>query len=442
MSHSARPFSSRLTFSTALGLGLGLVGSLGLACDRDGSGNSVVGNIAEQCGLDINCEAGGVLEGNAHVSGIASIDSFFGAVIDLDARMGQVRGTLRAELDAIAASVGLPAGSGGAEIRAAIEGRLSAAIDGSLQIRAEPARCETSVEVVAAASAECDASVDPGEVSFACEGSCEVEAGVMVDCGAEAELHCTVTAPSVQCDGMCTGSCQVEAGAQCEGTCQGGCNGTCSVENADGTCNGRCDGECTGSCELEVAASCQGQCQGQCDYVEPSGQCDASAQAHCDAQAGGSVECDAGCSGSAEPPSVSAECEASVEAKASASVECTPPQLAIDWQWSAALEGDVQAQAEFRGWINGLRLHYSAILAARAQADLIVEAGNGLIQASGGAVTDAVAELEGGANVRLAIGAACALGELPVAADVLTASVGELSAEVSAAAEVGGALGG
>ena len=436
--HSKLPRLSGVT----LGLGL-LTGAI--AGTLQGCDESPVGNIAEQCGLDVNCEAGGVLEGNASVSGIASIDAFFGAVIDVNARIGQVEGTIRTELDAIAVSVGLEPGAAGADIRAAIEGRISAAVSGGLTVQAEPARCEASVEVVAAAAAECDATVDPGEVSFACEGSCAVEAGVQVDCGAEAELHCVAQAPNVRCEGMCEGTCEAETpsdGVVCEGSCRGGCEGECSVVNADGTCNGLCEGTCTGSCELDVAASCDGNCQGTCDFVPPEASCDASAQARCEAQAGGSVECEASCEGSAEPPSVTAECEASVEAKASASVECTPPSVAITWNWSAEFEGDLQAQAEFRAWINGFRGHYSAILAARAQGDLLIEAGQGLIDASTTAVTDAAAELQADANLRASIGAACAIGELPIAGQVVTDAVGRLGASVSAAGEITAALGG
>lgn len=446
MTHAAIPPSSPSRLHAripVLGAGLGLLAGLGAGmlqgCDED---SSPAERIAEQCGLDIECEAGGILEGNAHVSGIASIDTFFGAVIDVEAKAGRVEGTIRGELDAIAASVGLSSGASGTEIRAAIEGRISAAVSGGLRVQAEPARCETSVEIVAAAAAECDASVDPGELSFACEGSCEVEAGVQVDCGAEAELHCVVSAPSVECSGTCQGTCELNAGAQCEGTCKGGCEGTCSVQNADGTCNGQCNGTCTGSCELDVAASCDGQCQGSCDYVEPSGECGASAEAHCEAQAGGSVQCEAGCSGNADPPSVSAECEASVEAKASASVECTPPQLAITWEWNTQLEGDVAAQAEFRGWINSLRLHYSAILAARAQADLLLEAGRGLASAAEAAVLDATTELSADVNIKAAFGARCALQELPVAATTMGDVVTRLSASIQAATEVSAAIGG
>ncbi|MEM9453685.1 MAG: hypothetical protein AAGF11_05870 [Myxococcota bacterium] len=434
-------FFPRISAAT---LGLGLLVGAGAGALQGCQEGGAADRIAEQCGLDINCEAGGVLEGNASVSGIASIDSFFGAVIDVNAKVGQVQGTIRAELDAIAVSVGLEPGAAGADIRAAIEGRIAGAVSGGLRVQAEPARCEASVEVMAAASAECDAEVDPGEVSFACEGSCEVEAGVAVDCGASAELRCTAQAPSVECSGMCQGTCSAEGGVACEGTCKGGCTGTCSVQNADGSCNGRCEGGmCTGSCELDVAASCDGMCEGSCEVTgNPEVGCEAGAQARCEAEAGGSVQCEAGCEGSAEPPSVSAECEASVEAKASASVECTPPTVAITWEWSAELEGDVTAQAEFRAWINGFRGHFSALLAARAQGDLLLESGQGLIDAAGTAVTDAAADLEADANIRASIGAACALQELPIAADVMTSSIADLTASVSAAVEVSAAVGG
>lgn len=400
------------------------------------------GPIAKQCGLDINCEAGGVLEGNASVSGLRSIDAFFGAVIDLRASMGKVTGSIRAELDGIGASLGLEKGAAGADIRAAIKAKLDASVSGGLKIEHEPARCQASVEVMAAASAECDVEVDPGSIEFACEGSCEVEAGVEVDCGAEATLMCSASAPNVECSGMCTGTCELEANAECAGTCQGGCEGTCSVKNADGSCNGECSGTCTGRCELEVAASCAGKCQGSCEVEAPSGMCEGGASAHCEAQAGGSVQCDAGCEGKAQPPSVSAECEASVEAKASASVECTPPSLQIKWEWSAALEGDLDAQAEFKAWINGFRGHFAALLAVNAQAELVGEAALNLSAAASAAVGDTAAELVGSANIKASIGAACAVKELPVAATVLADASTELSAEVSGAAEVFAAVGG
>ena len=42
--------------------------------------------LAEQCGLDIDCEAGGIAVGRASVSGVPSVDDFFAAVINFQGK--------------------------------------------------------------------------------------------------------------------------------------------------------------------------------------------------------------------------------------------------------------------------------------------------------------------------------------------------------------------
>lgn len=421
----------------------GLLGGFSLAALQGCDDNGALGNVAEQCGLDINCEAGGFAEGQASISGIASIDAFFGAAIDLNASMTGLSGELRAELDAIAASVGLQPGAGGAEIAAAIDAHLDTYISGGLTIEYQPPACEANVEASVSAAAECDVEADPGELSVSCSGSCQAEAGVAVDCGAEATLMCEGTAPNFECSGTCSGSCvaDLSVAGSCEGTCRGSC------EAAGGTMDGfegRCDGMCTGECAVDVSAgaSCDGRCEGSCEYQAPEGGCDASATAKCEAEVGASIECDAGCEGTAEPPSVSAECEASVDAKASASLECRPPTLAFAFEFNGAVEGDVMAQAEFRAWLEGFRGHFGAILAARAKADVVVEAAGNLVVAADGAVRGSFEELSADANLKAAIGAKCAIGELPLAVTALGEASGQLAGNVSASAEVIGAFGG
>ena len=115
-------------------------------------------DIAEQCGL--TCSAEGILEGNASISGIPSIDAFFGAIIDVSVAAGNVRAGVQAELDAMALSLGLPAGSGSADIKAALEAQFAASVEGGIQIKWKPAECSASVEVAASAAAECDVDVD------------------------------------------------------------------------------------------------------------------------------------------------------------------------------------------------------------------------------------------------------------------------------------------
>lgn len=408
---------------------LGLVGGFSMAtlqgCDPDDSGP--LGDIAEQCGLV--CPDEGILEGNASISGVASLDAFFGAVIDVQASAASVRGSVRAELDAIALSLGLERGAAAADIRAALEAKFSAAVQGGLTIDYEPAKCEASVEVTARAAAECDAEVDPGSVQVKCEGACEVDASAMVDCGAEADLVCEFTPPDLQCSGSCSGTCQLESAGRCEGTCRGECMG------------GDCENACRGECELDVAAQCEGSCEGTCTVRNPEGGCEANASAKCEAHAGASVECDAQCEGSAEPPQVKAECEAAVEAKANASVQCTPPSLQIKFQWSAEFEGDAQAQAQFRAWLEGFKAHYSALIAAAAKAELVLESGELMVDAAGTVVTDAAGELQANGDIKASAGALCALGELEAVGDALGTAVADMQFSVEAFAEISASVG-
>lgn len=417
---------------------LGLFAGVGMSALQ---GCDDLGDLAEQCGL--TCDAEAFIEGRASVSGIASIDAFFGAAIDLNASMNGISGELRAELDAIGASVGLAPGAGGAELRTAIEGHLAGYVDGGLQITYQPPRCQANIEASVSAAAECDVEVDPGELSVSCEGSCQAEAGVMVDCGAEASLTCTGTAPNLACSGTCSGTCTAElmAAAACDGTCRGTCeaNGS-TMDGFDGKCAGMCTGEC--AVDVSGGAMCEGKCEGSCEYTPPDGMCEATAEAHCDANAGASIECDAGCEGTAEPPQVSAECEASVDAKASASLECFPPELQIGFQFSAAVEGDLNAQAEFRAWLEGFRGHFAAILALRAKGDVVADAAVNLTAAADGAVTGAIEELQAEGDLKASIGAVCALGQLGDVAAALQASGGSLAGNISASVEVIGAFGG
>jgi len=396
--------------------------------------------VTDACGLD--CDAEAYVNGQASISGVAEIDAFFSAALELETAMNTTAADIRAELDAMAVSVGLEPGAAGADIAGAVNARFDAA--GSVTIDFKPPRCEASVEVSAQAAAECDVMVDPGEVSVACEGSCEVEAGVAVDCGAEANLRCTGTAPNLQCDGMCSGTCaaDVSGGATCEGTCKGTCSGECSLTNTSGECEGKCMGTCTGTCEVELKAEamCNGECQGQCTYTPPEGMCEASASAKCEAMAEGSVECEGKCEGNFEPPSVSAECEASVEAKAKAKAECKPPELAIVIEFDANF--DASARAEFKAWLEGFKGHYSALLALRARADLIVDAALGLSAAAEGAVSATFDTLAVEGDFKAKFGGACALKNLPDAISGIGSATTNVQGELSAAVEVTGAISG
>lgn len=417
--------SNRFFSLTVLGLGCGGLLATAVGCGEDNP-------ILKQCGF--TCSETAYVDGQASISGIVEVDAFFSASLELESTMNQLSGDIRAELDAIALSLDLQKGAGGAEIAAAVNAQFSAA--GSVSIEFQPPRCEVSIEASASAAAECDVEVDPGMATVSCQGSCEVEAGVEVDCGAEAELKCTGTAPNLQCDGGCTGTCSADlsAGGSCEGTCNGTCSGTCSLTNADGECEGSCDGMCQGTCEVELKAeaTCEGSCEGQCTYDAPEGGCEASASASCEAMAGGSVECSGSCEGDFEPPSVSAECEATVEAKASAKAECFPPELAIVIEFDASF--DASAQAEFKAWLEGFKGHFSALLALRARGELIGEASLNLLDAGEGAVDALLGELSGSTDLKAQFGGVCAVANLPDALSGVGQASASLSGEVEATA--------
>lgn len=397
-------------------------------------------NLLEQCGLA--CDGDAFINGQANVSGVAGIDAFFGAAIDLNTAMTSVNADLRAELDAIAVSVGLEPGAGGADIAAGVKAYLSGYIEGGLKVEAQPPRCEASVEASVNAAAECDVDVKPGSVKAECKGTCQAEASAEVDCGAEAEVVCTGTAPNLECSGTCSGTCTVEGGlaASCEGVCRGECKGECSLTNKQGDCEGTCEGTCNGTCsvEMKAGAECEGKCEGSCEYTPPDAKCEADAQVSCKAMGEASIECEGKCEGEVTPPEVSAECEATVEAKASASVECFPPTLDITWQWKAGVEGDLDAQAQFKAWLEGFRARLSAIAALRARGTIIVDAAGNLTVAGKAAMEAYLEELQGEASLKASAGAICALGQLPTAFEAIVDASAELSASVGAATQLSG----
>jgi hypothetical protein len=406
-------------------LGCGLV--IGMAVTTV-QGCDDVGNIAEQCGLV--CDEMAFIDGKANISGTASIDAFFGATLDFTGATAKVSGDIQAELDALYALVGAEAGG---DFKAALDAKLSAWVDGGLTIDAQPPRCEANLDVSVKAAAECDVDAKPGMISASCEGSCKVSADVQADCQAMGNLTCRGTAPGLKCEGSCSGGCQLEAAAACDGTCRGQCNGM--------DFEGSCDGMCQGECEVKAGAKCEGSCTGQCEYTAPMGGCDASAEARCDVSGMAEAKCEGSCEGKATPPEVSAECTASVDAKAEASVQCYPPSLTVGFKLKAGVEGDVNAKAEFTAFINNFKLRFSALLAALARAEGLIEVGGTLGNAGVTAITDAAGQISADGDFKAKFGAACAIKMLPTAGTLVVDSVGELSGKVQAAASVTASVG-
>ncbi|MDC0674952.1 hypothetical protein [Nannocystis radixulma] len=409
----------------ALGLGLGL---LATACAEN--------PVAGAC--DLGCPDEGIAEGNASITGVASVDSFFAAVVRFDKAALEVKAGVDAELRAIAVSLELDAGASAAEIRAALTAKFEGAIEGGLKVTYAPPRCTVDAKVAIDASAKCDAEVEPGMVAVECKGTCTVDASASASCDASATVVCKGTAPELKCDGSCTGTCELEGSLQCNGTCNGECSTGCSVTGPDGSCAGECMGECHGTCELKAGAECDGKCQGSCEYKPADGQCEAGAEVRCEAAAEASASCDGSCDGEVVPPKAKAECEASVEAEAKMQAQCTPPSLEILWQW----RGDFVDRAEFKAWVEGFRVRYAALLAASARAKLVLEAGAGI----GDAAVDLVPAIETAitakGEVLAAIRIGCAVAEIDSVGTLIQSGTGALSGSVTAVGEISAALAG
>lgn len=447
---------------------------------------------AKACGIELACpgEMGedgvvvqGLAEGNASISGLRSVDAFFSAVVTFRGAAASIKADVDSLLAKVAVSVGLEPGATSAEIKTALEAKISANVEGGLKVNFQEPRCDVSANVVVEAAAKCDASVDPGMVAVMCMGSCEVEASASADCDAEAEVVCTGTAPSLACTGSCNGSCEFAADVECKGACMGGCEGSCTVNvsgECGGTCEGKCDGECmgdtnssengcsgtcmgtcegkcdlgataectgecsgecTGECMADVGGSCSGSCKGECEYTPPSAECSANASVSCRAEASASAMCEGKCEGEVQPPEVKAECEASAKAEASAKVECTPPSVDIQFELNAEVAGSASASAEFEAWVEGFKGHMSALAALEAKGKILAQASEGLVEAAGSAVTDSIGELSADVNVRVVAGASCALGELPKVETEINEAVEDMMASVSAVADISAGVG-
>jgi hypothetical protein len=434
---------------TISGLGLSACGG-----EDDPTGGLVPGGddipaplriAAEGCGIDVECKGAGIAKGNASISGVASVDAIFQSVINFQAKADVVSADIDAQVAAIRGDFGIAAD---ANLKAMLEAQISANVEGGLKVVAEPAKCQADIRASVAAKARCEGTVMPPMVMAECSGGCEVEANAMVKCDANADLRCTVTAPSVACEGECKGSCEtmLTAKAACSGTCKGTCDGECSAYSDSGKamCAGKCSGMCMGSCEAELAAEakCEGTCKGECTVTKPSGGCEGGIRASCEAKADAMVMCEGRCDGEVTPPMVKAECEASVKAEAKMNVECTPPRLSVDYQLKAGV--DAMAQAKFVAGVENLKVRLPALLASVKGAGLVVDAGAELVADASGQISavakDAVKIAVDG-DLRAGFGLICAAGEAKNIGTTLEGSSKKLKDSVSAAASITGAVG-
>jgi hypothetical protein len=453
-----RPLTALITFGAISGIGSS-VGSV----NEVSAQSSGLSELARQCGLtcpgDEDLDGNTVktlVQGNAAISGVVSVDSFFGSVLDFRVKAKSVAGGINAELEGIRADFDLDPKAPVAEVGGLLKAKLEANLVAGFELRVDPPQCKVDLKAEIQAAARCDAEVTPAMISVECKGGCDLDVKVKApECEASANLSCTLQLPEGECSGECSGSCTGKVGAQvdCQGTCHGACEGSCDayVKNTEGKleCAGKCTGMCMGSCEVELAASasCDGSCRGECKLTKAAkADCEGAISASCSpGEANASIKCDTKCDGEFEPPMVKAECKAKVEADAKLNVQCTPPRVTFDYQLAASIEADVDARFRFESALNSLvKVRLPALKAAVERSKSIQGAGVDLSAAATGAVKGAIEEVraEGKLNLRLLFGLGCAVDELPNVKVVIDESTKSLTTSLSAAAEVEGAFGG
>jgi hypothetical protein len=411
--------------------------------------------LLKQCGLvcpgdtdDKGVTLKGIADGNAAISGSPSVDAFFASVIHFQGAATGVAGSIHAQLDAIRGDFGIAAD---ADLAAQLKTQLTANLDGTLKVDAEPAKCEADMEATLQAQARCDADFKPGSVMVECKGGCDVDVSADVKCDADADLECTITPPDLKCSGSCQGSCttQLTAAATCSGTCTGSCSGNCSayVKDSGGAaqCAGQCDGMCMGKCDVQLAAkaSCMGECRGECTLTNPQAGCKGAVRATCRAKGNASIKCDGKCDADIEPPMARAECQASAKAEAKINVQCTPPRLAVTYKLKAGV--DAMAQARFSAALKTLiNVRLPALNAEIKRGQTVRDAGAGLVASASGAVSGAFTATVNDANSKLSLktkfGLGCALKELPKVEAVVSKATTDLSAQLKAAGDLTQAL--
>ena len=414
-----------------------------------------IGDLGKQCGFVCpgGTDADGVkvktlLEGNASISGVPSVDGFFSSVVDFQTAANGVSAGIDAELDAIRADFQLDPSL---DIGVALKAKLTANLVAGFGLKVSPPVCKADLRAELDAAARCDASVSGGKASVECKGGCDVEAQAQIDCGANAELRCTVNKPEVQCMGECTGSCstQLAVAAACSGTCKGECVGECSayVKDASGNavCQGQCSGTCKGSCEVEVSAgaSCSGTCNGECTMTPPNASCEGGVRAQCKAMAGASIKCDTKCEGEFEPPMVKAECKAKVHADAQLKVQCTPPRVAFTYKLNAGISAKVEERIRFEAALKSLiDVRLPALKLALKRSESVHDAGLGLGVAATGAFKDAIVATStaASADIKVLFGLGCAIDQLPNVKKAIDTSTAKLQASVSTAEQITKAL--
>ncbi len=408
--------------------------------------------IEEQCGLGCPGDTvsgvmiKGIADGNAAISGVASIDAFFGSVVNFQSAADNVSAGIEGQLAAIRADFGMKVD---ADVAAELDAQIKTNLSGGLNIESQPAKCAVDATATVSAQARCEGKVMPPTAMVECTGGCTVEATADVKCDAGVDLECEFTAPTVDCQGTCEGTCQakLDVAASCSGSCTGTCSGTCSAySDAGGTqCAGTCSGMCKGTCEAKADASakCNGTCNGGCKVTNPTGGCMGAAHADCRAKGSASVMCSGKCDGKVTPPSASAECDASAKAEANVNVQCTPPTLKVSYTLKAGVDAAVQAKFE-AGLKALISVRLPALLQASARAKFVAQAGEDLAASAGDAVKtsiEATLKAPSKLSLKASFGLGCAAAQLKEVGNVVNTSRERLTTNLMAVTDISGKIG-
>src|SRR4029077_11194250 len=115
----------------------------------------------------------GVAEGNAAISGVASMDASFASAINSESAADNVSAGIEAQLDAIKGDFGIAAS---ANLKTELSAQIKANVEGSVDIDYQRARCAVDATATVQAQARCEGTVTPPMAMVECKGACEVDA--------------------------------------------------------------------------------------------------------------------------------------------------------------------------------------------------------------------------------------------------------------------------
>jgi hypothetical protein len=132
----------------------------------------------------------------------------------------------------------------------------------------------------------------------------------------------------------------------------------------------------------------------------------------------------------------SADCQASAKAEAKANVECTPPSIALEYDFQASAQ--FQSEAEFEAFLNVFFEAYAELL---AQGEALVQlrvAAEGMVAAVAGVTGSLQGQIEGAGagDLVLAGQLSCGLEALPIASQLLTDALTSIGASASFVGEM------